>query len=138
MKGALVNDSVNESEKMARLAYEAHAVVGFESVRVPFDVNVESEALGCILDYHKGPGKKWAKEKYGERVALAGNVGVSKSGTPMLDGSPNDVMEEARKCLEIGMPGSGFLLSAGCEVHHNVPEENILALIEAAKMYGHY
>ncbi|MCZ7665413.1 MAG: MtaA/CmuA family methyltransferase [Thermoleophilia bacterium] len=47
----------SDPELMATLAYEAHAKIGFESVRVPFDVNVESEALGCILDYEKGSRK---------------------------------------------------------------------------------
>ena len=42
------------SDKMACLSYEAHRVAGFEGVRVPFDINVESEALGCTLDYNKG------------------------------------------------------------------------------------
>lgn len=47
----------SDAELMAALAYEAYAKIGFESVRVPFDVNVESEALGCVLDYFKGSGK---------------------------------------------------------------------------------
>ncbi|MDA8440971.1 MAG: MtaA/CmuA family methyltransferase [Peptococcaceae bacterium] len=45
-----------EADSMARLAYAAHSIIGFESVRVPFDLNVESEALGCTLDYVTGPG----------------------------------------------------------------------------------
>ncbi len=55
--GAFWPDAHRDADKMARLSYEAHAVVGFESVRVPFDINVESEALGCVLDYTKGRGK---------------------------------------------------------------------------------
>lgn len=47
----------SDAELMAGLSYEAHRRIGFESVRVPFDVNVESEALGCLLDYAKGSGK---------------------------------------------------------------------------------
>jgi MtaA/CmuA family methyltransferase len=39
---------------MATLSYEAHRVIGFESVRVPFDINVESEAMGCELNFHAG------------------------------------------------------------------------------------
>lgn len=36
----------SDSELMAMLSYEAHRVIGFESIRVPFDINVESEAVG--------------------------------------------------------------------------------------------
>lgn len=47
----------SDAELMAALSYEAHRVIGFESVRVPFDINVESEAMGCELDFHAGSGK---------------------------------------------------------------------------------
>lgn len=47
----------SDPELMATLSYEAHKVIGFESVRVPFDINVESEAMGCELDFHAGLGK---------------------------------------------------------------------------------
>ena len=52
--GAFWPEAHSNPELMARLSFEAHKVAGFESVRVPFDVNVESEALGCVLDYDKG------------------------------------------------------------------------------------
>ncbi len=103
----------------------------------PFFDSIAAVKPACIA-FHDSVDLKWAKETYGKDIALAGNVGVSKAGTPLLDGSPADVMEAARRCIEIGKPGSGFLLSAGCEVHHMVPEANILALVEAAKKYGKY
>jgi len=55
--GAFWPEAHSNPELMARLSFEAHKVAGFESVRVPFDVNVESEVLGCVLDYDKGVGK---------------------------------------------------------------------------------
>lgn len=42
------------ADKMAGLSYAAHSIIGFESVRIPFDINVEAEALGCTLDW-----KRW-------------------------------------------------------------------------------
>lgn len=36
-------------EKMALLAEAAHTVVGFEAVRVPFDITAEAEFFGCKL-----------------------------------------------------------------------------------------
>jgi len=102
----------------------------------PFmDIIFNTVKPACIA-FHDSVDLKWAKEKYGKSVALAGNVGVSKSGTPLLDGTPEEVMEAARKCIEIGREGGGFILSAGCEVHHMVPEENLLALTAAARRYG--
>lgn len=55
--GAYWPEAHRNPDLMVRLAYEAHLSVGFESVRVPFDLNVESEALGCLLDYNAGIGK---------------------------------------------------------------------------------
>lgn len=55
--GAYWPDAHSDPELMAALAYEAYRIVGFESVRVPFDLNVEAEAMGCELDYGKGPNK---------------------------------------------------------------------------------
>jgi [methyl-Co(III) methanol-specific corrinoid protein]:coenzyme M methyltransferase len=47
----------SDPQLMATLSYEAHRVIGFESIRVPFDINVEAEAMGCELDFHAGRGK---------------------------------------------------------------------------------
>ena len=47
----------SDAGKMAALSYEAHKIIGFESVRVPFDINVESEAMGCELNYRAGINK---------------------------------------------------------------------------------
>lgn len=47
----------SDPELMAALAYEAYRVIGFESVRVPFDINMESEAMGCELDFEAGSEK---------------------------------------------------------------------------------
>ncbi|MBI4774185.1 MAG: MtaA/CmuA family methyltransferase, partial [Deltaproteobacteria bacterium] len=47
----------SDPELMAALAYEAYKVIGFESVRVPFDINMESEAMGCVLNFAAGSNK---------------------------------------------------------------------------------
>ncbi|WNY26491.1 methylcobamide:CoM methyltransferase MtbA [Methanolapillus ohkumae] len=38
-----------DSEMLAKLAEAAHTVVGFEAVRVPFDITAEAEFFGCKL-----------------------------------------------------------------------------------------
>ncbi len=55
--GAYWPEVHSDSELMATLSYEAHRVIGFESVRVPFDINIEAEAMGCVLEYHSGRNK---------------------------------------------------------------------------------
>lgn len=39
----------NDAEKMAQLAEAAHTVIGFEAVRVPFDITAEAEFFGCKI-----------------------------------------------------------------------------------------
>ena len=46
---------LKEAEGMARLAGAGEGIMGFESVRVPFDHMVEVEALGVKLRYASGP-----------------------------------------------------------------------------------
>ena len=52
--GSYWPDAHKMADKMAILSYAAHTKIGFESVRIPFDINVEAEALGCSLDW-----KRW-------------------------------------------------------------------------------
>lgn len=71
-----------DAGKMASLSYEAHTVVGFEGVRVPFDVNVESEALGCTLDYDKGRYKGLDIQPLVRDIPLADKAALSKIQIP--------------------------------------------------------
>jgi uroporphyrinogen decarboxylase len=74
-----------------------------------------------------------AKAKMGHRVALMGNV-------PPLDvgvrGTPTDVTQWARECLDKGAPGGGMILSFGGGVSPGTPVENIDALLEAARQWS--
>jgi len=40
--------------KMVALALAAHDIGGFESVRIPFGIHNEAEALGCKVNYYEG------------------------------------------------------------------------------------
>ena len=79
-----------------------------------------------------------AKEKYGKKIILAGNVGVSDADSVMYNGTQEQVEAATKKAIEIGKPDGMFWLSAGCEVHHALPEQNIYAMIKSAKKYGKY
>jgi len=45
--GAFWPDAHADAQKMATLAEAGHTVVGFEAVRVPFDITAEAELFGC-------------------------------------------------------------------------------------------
>ncbi|MHC1635242.1 MAG: uroporphyrinogen decarboxylase family protein [Candidatus Methanospirareceae archaeon] len=78
---------------------------------------------------------KEAKEKYGRKIVLS--AGIDQTRT-LLFGSPRDVEEEAKDAIRTAARGGRFILSPGCEVAPQTPEENIFAMIEAAKKYGKY
>jgi uroporphyrinogen decarboxylase len=73
------------------------------------------------------------KAQMGHRVAMMGNV-------PPLDvgvrGTPAEVMDWARGCLDRGAPGGGLILSFGGGVSPGTPAENVDALIEAAREWN--
>jgi uroporphyrinogen-III decarboxylase len=70
------------------------------------------------------------KAQMGHRVALMGNV-------PPLDvgvrGTPAEVLDWARTCLEKAAPGGGMILSFGGGVSPGTPPENIDALLTAVR-----
>jgi uroporphyrinogen decarboxylase len=51
----------------------------------------------------------------------------------MANGTPELVTEKCLEALEILAPGGGFILGPGCALPATTPDENIDALIEAAK-----
>lgn len=67
-----------------------------------------------------------AKEVLGGKVCVAGNV--SPTG-PFLNGKPEEVVAEARECVEAWGKGGGFILTLGCDFAKSAPLENVLALM---------
>ncbi len=65
-------------------------------------------------------------------LAWIGNVDNTKI---LLSGSPEEVFQEARACIESAR-SSRFVLSTGCEIPFKAPLQNIRALSRAARA-GH-
>ncbi len=49
--GAFWPDALRKAEPMAKLALGCQRAYGFESIRLPFDINVEAETMGCETRY---------------------------------------------------------------------------------------
>jgi len=67
-----------------------------------------------------------AKEALGGKVCVAGNV--SPTGA-FLNGRPEEVVAEAKDCVQAWGRGGGYILTLGCDFPKTVPLENILALM---------
>ena len=92
----------SDAAKMAALSHEAHKVIGFESVRVPFDINVESEAMGCELNYQAGRNKGLDIQPPVKRPAMGSPGDFSRiiNPNPYKDGRMPVVLEAIRLLKE--------------------------------------
>lgn len=97
------------------------------------DLMVETGVDGLSFDQNVNLAK--AKRDFGDKVCLIGNV--DPVGVLFL-GSPEDVTQTSRVCIEQAGEGGGFILAPGCGVPPDAPVENLLALHEAAHRYGQY
>ena len=75
------------------------------------------------------------KEKYGDRIAVKGNVDCAHL---MTFGEPDEVVEATKTALKKGMPGGGFILSSSNSIHSAVRPENYAAMLQTLQEYGRY
>lgn len=78
---------------------------------------------------------KEIKKRFGDRLIFMGNLNTYQL---MLYGTPAEVKEAAKKAIEDAGEGGGFILSNGDQLGRDTPEENIIAMVEAAYEYGTY
>jgi uroporphyrinogen decarboxylase len=72
-------------------------------------------------------------EAYGDKLAFWGGVSAQRN---LSFGSPKDVREEVRLCLEVLGQDNGYLIGPNHMIEPEVPWENILAFIDAVDSYG--
>lgn len=73
-------------------------------------------------------------EKYGDKVAFAGNV----SPQDLADREPEFVQSYVKKLIKELAPGGGYILSSGHSINPAVKLENFLAMHETLKEFGQY
>ncbi|MFN0165592.1 MAG: uroporphyrinogen decarboxylase family protein [Bryobacteraceae bacterium] len=75
------------------------------------------------------------KKKYGERVAVVGNIDCSHV---LSEDSEEEVEAAVIECIRKASPGGGHILSSSNSIHSAVKPQNYAAMIAAAKKYGAY
>jgi uroporphyrinogen decarboxylase len=124
----------------------------FEAMAVPYLKRILDAFDGLIRIYHNDtpcphllsrigrlPFEVWnfshetdiaaVREAVGPELALLGNVAPLDT---LARGTPEQVLEEARACVEKAAPQGAFILSAGGGASPGTPVENIDALVQAA------
>ena len=75
-----------------------------------------------------------AKEAVGDRVCLMGNVRPIET---LMKGTRDQVLAEAKECLRKAHDNpKGYILSSGCALPLDTPPENVVSLMDAARIYG--
>jgi MtaA/CmuA family methyltransferase len=69
------------------------------------------------------------------KTAVMGTVDPS---AVLTLGTPEEVREAARQDIRVLGAGGGFILSPGCALPYETPDENIAALVDAARAEGRY
>ncbi|NVM27540.1 MAG: hypothetical protein HWN65_01750 [Candidatus Helarchaeota archaeon] len=75
-----------------------------------------------------------AKEDYGEKLTLIGNVPLDM----LTHKTPQDVEAYVKKLLQVCAPGGGYVLCSGHSITYSVSLENYEAMMETARNYGTY
>jgi len=100
------------------------------------DMIVDS-GIDCLdpIDPQAGMDITDVKAKYGNRIALKGNVDCAHL---MTFGTPEETVEATREVLRKGMPGGGFICSSSNSIHSGVKPENYVAMMRTIREEGRY
>jgi len=75
------------------------------------------------------------KERYGNKIALCGNVDAA---TTMAYGTPEQVAKEAKRCIRDAAAGGGYFLTTSNCIYMGVPPVNAITLAKTGRTYGKY
>lgn len=75
------------------------------------------------------------KRLYGDEIILKGNLHTTEV---MLRGTPDDVAVASKNAIDAAAEGGRFILSTGDQCGRDTPDENLHAMIDAARSYGRY
>ncbi|MGW8314846.1 MAG: uroporphyrinogen decarboxylase family protein [Bacteroidales bacterium] len=76
-----------------------------------------------------------AVRRIGNRAFIKGNIDPVNL---LMNGTAEQVYEDAARRLEIGMKSKGFILSTACSIAPGTPARNLEVLYEVVEKYGYY
>lgn len=74
------------------------------------------------------------KRRYGDRLALLGNLDCNL----LVTGTPAEIDGQVLRLMREVAPGGGYVFSTSNSVLMDVPQENLEAMLDAARRYGQY
>jgi uroporphyrinogen-III decarboxylase len=103
---------------------------------LPIAEDLVEAGLDCIgpLDPLGGFTPADIRRRVGDRVSLMGGVNTLS----FIRGGRAQILGEAQSCIRQAGEHGGYILGSGCIIPRDASRENLLALREAADMYGIY
>jgi uroporphyrinogen decarboxylase len=108
---------------------------GSVSAFIPDLIEIGLDALHPIQVSAKDMDSAWLKREFGRDLAFWGAIDTHRV---LPRGSVAEVREEVRKRIADLAPGGGYVLGAVHNIQAEVPVDNVLAMVEAAKEFGSY
>ncbi len=89
--------------------------------------------ISCLdpIDPGAGLDMREMKEKYGDKICLKGNIDCTGN---LCNGTPEQVADEVRRCIEKGGP-NGLIVSSSNTIHRGVKPENYRAMLDTLHEY---
>jgi len=78
---------------------------------------------------------KGLKEKFGENIVFCGAIDTQHV---LPSGTPDEVRQEVKRVIDILGEGGGYMVASVHTIMHEVPPENILAMVDAIEEFGYY
>lgn len=125
----------------------------FETIKHGSDVKILYHTCGAVVEFiddlaeigvdilnpvqtsAAGMEAKILKARFGNKVCFWGGVDTQNT---LPFGTPAQVKEEVKRCIDIFAPGGGYVVAAIHNIRPEVPPENIVAMVEAVHEFGQF
>jgi uroporphyrinogen decarboxylase len=101
---------------------------------LPDLIEIGVDVINPVQVSAKGMDSTSLKATFGNNLSFWGAIDT-QSVLPF--GTPADVEREVRRRIGDLAPGGGYVLASGHNIQAEVPAENVLAMFEAARRFGH-
>lgn len=127
----VIAQTVHKHGKVMHIHYHGNCLETLE--------DLAETAVDCVCPFERPPGGdidgieglKLVRNKLADKVTMNGNVHTVET---LIRGTPEMVREEVRQIKEAFTDTPRMIIGTGDQVGHETPEENILAMIEEAKL----
>ncbi len=125
-----VNDWVHQHTNWKTLKHSCGAVESF----IPHFIDAGFDILNPVQCSATGMDAQMLKKHYGDRIVFWGGGVDTQKTLPF--GTPDDVQKQVLQRCEIFAPNGGFVFNTIHNIQMNTPIENIIAMIDAVKMFN--